>query len=44
MEETISQNSGTVDIWDDSVITVSEDDLTINPIVLEPLEISFDIL
>lgn len=29
-----------IDIWDDSAITVSEDDLTINPIVLEPLEIS----
>lgn len=33
-----------IDIWDDSAITVSEDDLTINPIVLEPLEISFNIL
>ncbi len=33
-----------IDIWDDSAITISEDDLTINPIVLEALEISFDIL
>lgn len=33
-----------IDIWDDSAITISEDDLTINPIVLESLEISFDIL
>lgn len=32
-----------IDIWDDSAITVSEDDLTSNPIVLEPLEIYFDI-
>lgn len=33
-----------IDIWDDSAITISEGDLTINPIVLEALEISFDIL
>lgn len=43
MEEIISQNSGTVDIWEDSAITVSQEDLTIAPIVLEPIEIDFSL-
>ena len=43
MEEIISRNSGTVDIWDDSAITVSQEDLTIAPIVLEPIEIDFSL-
>lgn len=43
MEEIISHNSGTVDIWDDSAIVISQEDLTIAPIVLEPIEIDFSL-
>lgn len=43
MEEIIPQNSGTVDIWDDSTITISQEDLTITPIVLKPIEIDFSL-
>lgn len=43
MEEIIPQNSGTVDIWDDSTITISQEDLTIAPIVLDPIEIDFSL-
>lgn len=43
MEEIISQNSGTVDIWDDSAMVISQEDLTIAPIVLEPIEIDFSL-
>lgn len=42
MEEIISQNLGT-NIWDDSAITISQEDLTIAPIVLEPVEIDFSL-
>lgn len=42
MEEIISQKSGT-NIWDDSAITISQEDLTIAPIVLEPVEIDFSL-
>lgn len=43
MEEIISQNSGTVDIWDDNAMVISQEDLTIAPIVLEPIEIDFSL-
>lgn len=43
MEEIISQNSGTVDIWDDSAMVISQEDLTIAPIVLKPIEIDFSL-
>lgn len=43
MEEIISQNSGTVDIWDDSAMVISQEGLTIAPIVLEPIEIDFSL-
>lgn len=43
MEEIISQNSGTADIWDDSAMVISQEDLTIAPIVLEPIEIDFSL-
>lgn len=43
MEEIISQNSGTVDIWEDSTMVISQEDLTIAPIVLEPIEIDFSL-
>lgn len=43
MEEIISQNSGTVDIWEDSAMVISQEDLTITPIVLEPIEIDFSL-
>lgn len=43
MEEIISQNSGTVDIWEDSAMFISQEDLTIAPIVLEPIEIDFSL-
>lgn len=42
MEEIISQNSG-IDLWDDSAIVISQEDLTIAPIVLEPIEIDFSL-
>ena len=42
MEEIISQNSG-IDLWDDSAMIVSQEDLTIAPIVLEPIEIDFSL-
>ena len=43
MEEIISHNSDTVDIWDDSAMVISQEDLTIAPIVLEPIEIDFSL-
>lgn len=43
MEEIISQNSGTVDIWDGSTMVISQEDLTIAPIVLEPIEVDFSL-
>ncbi|QOR59588.1 hypothetical protein KNV42_gp052 [uncultured phage cr126_1] len=43
MEEIISQNSGTVDIWDDSAMVISQEDLTIAPIVLDPIEVDFSL-
>nr|DAH01154.1 MAG TPA: hypothetical protein [Crassvirales sp.] len=43
MEEIIFQNSGTVNIWDDSAMVISQEDLTIAPIVLEPIEIDFSL-
>lgn len=43
MEEVISQNSGTVDIWDDSAMVISQEDLTIAPIVLDPIEVDFSL-
>lgn len=43
MEEIISHNSGTVDIWDDIAMVISQEDLTIAPIVLEPIEIDFSL-
>lgn len=42
MEEIISQNFDT-NIWDDSAITISQEDLTIAPIVLKPIEIDFSL-
>ena len=42
MEEIISQKSGT-NIWDDSAIIISQEDLIIAPIVLEPVEIDFSL-
>lgn len=42
MEEIISQNSG-IDLWNDSAIVISQEDLTIAPIVLEPIEIDFSL-
>lgn len=39
MEEIISQKSGIVNIWDDSLIAISQEELTIEPIILEPVEI-----
>ena len=42
MEEIISQNSG-IDLWDDSTMVISQEDLTIAPIVLEPIEIDFSL-
>ena len=42
MEEIISQNSG-IDLWDDSAMAISQEDLTIAPIVLEPIEIDFSL-
>ena len=42
MEEIISQNSG-IDLWVDSAIVISQEDLTIAPIVLEPIEIDFSL-
>lgn len=32
-----------IDIWDDSAITISQEDLTIAPIVLKPIEIDFSL-
>lgn len=43
MEEIISQNSGTVDIWDDSAMVISQEDLTIAPVVLDPIEVDFSL-
>ena len=43
MEEIISQNSGTVDIWNDSAMVISQEDLTIAPIVLDPIEVDFSL-
>lgn len=43
MEEIISQNSGTVDIWDDSAMVISQEDLTIAPIVLDLIEVDFSL-
>lgn len=43
MEEIISRNSGTVDIWDDSAMVISQEDLTIAPIVLDPIEVDFSL-
>lgn len=43
MEEIISQNSGTVNIWDDSAMVISQEDLTIAPIVLDPIEVDFSL-
>lgn len=43
MEEIIFQNSGTVDIWDDSAMVISQEDLTIAPIVLDPIEVDFSL-
>ncbi len=43
MEEIISQNSGTVDIWDDSAMVISQEDLTIAPTVLDPIEVDFSL-
>lgn len=42
MEEIISQNSG-IDLWDDSAMVISQEDLTIAPIVLDPIEIDFSL-
>lgn len=43
MEETISQKSGIADIWDDKAIEMAQEELAIEPIVLEPVEIDFSI-
>lgn len=43
MEETTSQKSGIADIWDDKVIEITQEELTIEPVVLEPVEIDFSI-
>ena len=42
MEEIISQNSG-IDLWDDSAMVISQEDLTIAPIVLDPIEVDFSL-
>lgn len=42
MEEIIPQNSG-IDLWDDSAMVISQEDLTIAPIVLDPIEIDFSL-
>ena len=43
MEETISQKSGIADIWDDEAMEMTQEELTVEPIVLEPIEIDFSI-
>lgn len=43
MEETASQKSGIADMWDDEAIEVTQEELAIEPIVLEPVEIDFSI-
>lgn len=43
MEETTFQKSGIADIWDDKAIEVTQEELTIEPVVLEPVEIDFSI-
>lgn len=41
MEEIISQKSGIADMWDDSAMVILQEDLTIAPIVLDPIEVDF---
>ena len=43
MEETVSQKSGMADMWDDKAIEMTQEELVIGPIVLEPIEIDFSI-
>ena len=43
MEETASQKSDIADMWDDKAIEITQEELTIEPIVLESIEIDFSI-
>ena len=43
MEETASQKSGIADMWDDKAIGITQEELAVGPIVLEPIEIGFSI-
>ena len=43
MEETASWKSGIADIWDDKAMEMTQEELAIEPIVLEPIEIDFSI-
>ena len=43
MEETASQKSGIADMWDDKAMGINQEELAVDPIVLEPIEIDFSI-
>lgn len=43
MEETASQKSGIADMWDDKAIGITQEELPVEPIVLEPIGIGFSI-
>lgn len=43
VEETASQKSGIADMWDNKAIEITQEELIIEPIVLEPVEIDFSI-